>query len=130
LQIFVSLQLNNTQSAVSIDGKQIEHASISGRKRWHLRVDRLAAQAREEFYNTCPELRVKPPFRLHPEERIIVRSVSMPAGKEPGTKLAAETLSFRPKRRFVRSRPECDLFLLRERMSRRPVTHARKFESM
>ena len=74
----------------------------------------IAPQCRKKIGYARPEFRFKPTLRLHPEQRIVVRAIAMPAGKKPGTDLAAEILGLRSQRSFVRTRSEGDLLYARK----------------
>ena len=94
VKVFAGLQFQNHQPAIAVEGEQVEHAAIAGGERWHLGVEQVAAQFRQQFGKPHAQARLKPALGRHAEKRIGVRAIGVAAEKEAPEKIAAERFVF------------------------------------
>src|SRR6266567_1684377 len=104
MEVFVGFEFNDGETAVAIEGEEIEHAAVAAGKRRHLTVEGIAAQARQQVRDFIAKPGFEPPLRLKAEEGVVVRAGGMAAEKKPREEVAAEGFVFIGQGRFVCTR--------------------------
>ena len=126
MQIFVGLEFDDDEAAVAVEGEQIEHAAIAGRKRGDLRVEAVRRAEREAArLSAGAKFGLKPALGLRcGRADLCARRQRWRLEEQARAEFAAEVFGFGGERGFVGARAEGD-FVLREQTSGMPRRDAR-----
>ena len=70
MHVLGSFQLDHRQPSAGVDGEQVQHAAIGGRKGWNLAIYGRGRQIRIDLLDVSPDLGFEPGFRVSEIERI------------------------------------------------------------
>ena len=88
VQVFVGLELDDCEAAVTGDAEQVEHAAVAGRECRHLGVDVVGIEVGVEHRHIAAQHALEPALGLHAEEGVALAAAGLAAQEEEAHALA------------------------------------------